>query len=463
MSVLLGLIPHVLYYFQYCISRFSSSIINQLLAEQLNFSEVKIQTLCFIFGISYAVVQIPVGFLLRKKSFLKLYSVLISLTSLGYLISALANNFLLLCISRLFIGIGCSMAAVGLWSYLNRYIPNQFILISGVSTSLGMIIPMILEKIIVRIENKIFFIHIIQLVFSFLVLGSIFLFSREQNKNITVSGNSYYSIIKEDIKKILYNVPAILLLINICFLVSGFYMVNDGKVDIYLRSHNLFVNFYETIQVFKRNLYYNISLKEIIFSLILCSVLIYSIKRNIIIMISSTMFFIALIAIANIKESTMLVKISYGMAGLIISFFSSYSSRLIILILTVLGTVFPLLIFHLHPNNFILIWIYSIFLGFISKAQVFTVREWVKVIDSDNYDGILAVLNCFITGIGAALLPYLNTLIMNFLLGPNYIYNKSNNYYYFLMVAIFGLISLLSFIYYCFITRFRYKKKVEIQ
>jgi MFS family permease len=309
-TLLSQVFPSVLYYVIYCLSRFSENETNVILRNVMNFSDMDVSTLSFFFSAGYAFFQIPIGFLQDKFSQKKISSFLLLINCLGNFLFLISDNFYLLCISKFMIGFGCSMAAVGLWSFLQKHIPSKFVIVSSISTAIGLLFTILLPRIITLSFNggiTITSLFTTQLIISVITLLIMFLFSKDDtvyytNKDITneksikISKHLFFFMIlatniiiiyfickyfniqrsiiainiftttsvlfyiisqqfevfrevkKSIVKelKILFKPIPILFLINICMLVASFYSFNSGKIEIYTVTSNIHPSYFFT-------------------------------------------------------------------------------------------------------------------------------------------------------------------------------------------------------------------------
>ena len=100
-------------YFLSCLLRAITATLSPVLTSEFNLLAADLGLLAGGYFLGFASVQIPLGYMLDLRGPRKIVSYFLSLTIVGLLIFAFAQNFLTLLVSRIIIGVGVGACLMG--------------------------------------------------------------------------------------------------------------------------------------------------------------------------------------------------------------------------------------------------------------------------------------------------------------------------------------------------------------
>lgn len=182
-----------LFYFYQFVLRVTPNVVGDELIQEFKITASELGTLSFFYYLSYATLQIPIGFLIDKYGPKKLISAAAAFCALGCFLFGCADRFYFAQIAMFCLGIGSSCGFVGCLIVSSRYFPEKMRptiigLTLFLGTSGGMLSGILVPKILNFISWKDFLLlcAIVGVAIGFLVF-SLLKESRKESIETTLS------------------------------------------------------------------------------------------------------------------------------------------------------------------------------------------------------------------------------------------------------------------------------------
>ncbi len=128
-----------LFYFYECLLQVSPSVMSNELMRDFSVTSHTLGILAGVYFYSYAVMQLPAGFLLDYFGPRRLLTIATLICALSTIAFGQTDNFYMACLARLMIGFGSAFAAVGTMKLAANWFPAQrFALLTGIMVTIGM-------------------------------------------------------------------------------------------------------------------------------------------------------------------------------------------------------------------------------------------------------------------------------------------------------------------------------------
>ncbi len=224
------------FYSQAAITAFQSA--STEIQQGLNISNALFASIVSTNLIAYSIMQIPVGILLDHYSLKKLSTYSIAAFSLCCLALGITNNYWVVLLARLIMGITAAFSVLGAFKLSSEWFESQyFATLAGLTVSLGMIGATLgnsqMQYIVQSGNYKTWFIY--AAIFGFTLTGSSLLFICN---HFSPSGElKSIQHITDDIKSVLCNKNSMVLIIYAMLMFTPFLIFKDTFGKVFMQTH----------------------------------------------------------------------------------------------------------------------------------------------------------------------------------------------------------------------------------
>ncbi|MFO1257132.1 MAG: MFS transporter [Gammaproteobacteria bacterium] len=198
------------YCYEYLL-RIAPSVMVPQLSEAFNASSVLVGEISAFYFYAYTPMQIVVGVILDKHGPRRILTLAVLACAVGTAVFGMADTFFMACVGRFLIGFGSAFAFVGVLKLATIWLPpDRFAMVSGLTTTLGMIGAIFGQNILVRMVHTIGWADTIIYsgYFGFLLFPVVWFIVRDVNPRNQHKGQSSsisYAQVFRDVKKVVTN------------------------------------------------------------------------------------------------------------------------------------------------------------------------------------------------------------------------------------------------------------------
>jgi MFS family permease len=200
----------IFYCYEYLL-RISPSVMIPQLRMAFDVSDAALGNLSAFYFYAYTPMQIIVGVMLDKHGPRRILTVAVLACAVGTAIFGMADTIFMACIGRFLIGFGSAFAFVGVLKLATIWLPpDRFAMISGLTTTLGMVGAIFGQNVLVRLVQSIGWSDTIIYsgLFGFILFPVIWLVIRDvnpRNETSTQFSQISYRAVMKDVLKVVMN------------------------------------------------------------------------------------------------------------------------------------------------------------------------------------------------------------------------------------------------------------------